>query len=190
MIVQRIEPAGAGRETRNLLGVCLAILLVAAAVILGQQSETTEHGLAAHQLDARRDLSAAEQGIYADLLVALDEIQYLQAEGGSLPAPQALALEGFPPFATDITSAQRGGHHWQLLSVAEDAVYVGTSRNPAVAGHFLLLPRAETSSGGSVWLNADAQIETPTDLHQHGLIAAGWKQLMREYDRGVTRHSP
>jgi len=42
-----------------------------------------------HQLDARRDLSAAEQGIYADLRVTLDEIHLLQQEHSALPTPTA-----------------------------------------------------------------------------------------------------
>lgn len=187
MIVQRVEPAGASRETLYLLGLCLLILAIAAAVILQQQTSTTEAQLAPYQLDARRDLSAAEQGLYTDLLVALEEIHYLQDETGALATPAELADESFPPFATDISSTQRGGHQWELARLDGGAVYLGVSQELAIAGHFLLLADASSSMTDTVWLNASPDTGLPADLQQSTLVAAGWKQLVREFDRGVTR---
>lgn len=189
MIVQRVEPAGASRETLYLLGLCLLILALAAAVVLAQQTSTTEKQLASYQLDARRDLSAAEQGIYTDLLVALEEIHYLKNETGALATPAELAEESYPPFATDISSVQRGGHSWKLAQLNDGAVYLGVSQQTAIAGHFLLLTDANSPLNDTVWLNASPAAELPVNLQQSTLVAAGWKQLVREFDRGVTRHT-
>ena len=189
MIVQRVEPAGASRETLYLLGLCLLILAMAAAVIALQQESTTEVQLESYQLDARRDLSAAEQGLYADLLVALEEIHYLKDETGALPPPAELADESFPPFATDMSSTQRGGHQWELARLDGGAVYLGISQELAIAGHFLLLADANSPLSDTLWLNASPAAGLPADLQQSTLIAAGWQQLIREFDRGVTRHT-
>jgi hypothetical protein len=61
---QVVRPAGAGHETLYVLALCLVILLVAGTVI-GWHGESQEvQSVAAHELDARRDLTASEQGIY------------------------------------------------------------------------------------------------------------------------------
>lgn len=189
MIVQRVEPAGASRETLYLLGLCLLILAIAAIVILQQQTTTSETQLATYQLDARRDLSAAEQGLYADLLVALEEVHYLQDDTGALPNPAELAADSYPPFASDISSAQRGGHSWQLLQLEDGALYLGISQQVDIAGHFLLLVDGGSAEPSPVWLSSTDTPGVPEDLQQATLIAAGWKQLVREFDRGVTRHT-
>uniref|UniRef100_UPI001CBF9CAE DUF6162 family protein n=1 Tax=Pseudomonas sp. A-RE-7 TaxID=2832370 RepID=UPI001CBF9CAE len=96
---QVIRPAGAGHETLYVLLLCLVIVLVAGSVVAWHgKAEDTTH-LASNQLDARRDLSAAEQGIYADLRVTLDEIRLLREDQPTLPGPQTLAEEGVAPFA-------------------------------------------------------------------------------------------
>lgn len=94
---QVVRPAGAGHETLYVLLLCLVILCSAASVVLWHSEADTSSAIAAHQLDARRDLSAGEQGIYADLRVTLDEIRLLLAEGQAPPSPEQLAEEGFAP---------------------------------------------------------------------------------------------
>ena len=70
-----VRPAGAGHETLYVLLLCLLILTVAGSVVAWRHETQAVTSVASHQLDARRDLNAAEQGIYADLRVPLDEIQ-------------------------------------------------------------------------------------------------------------------
>ena len=64
---QVVRPAGAGHETLYVLLLCLIILAVAGSVIALHGESQEVAAVPSHQLDARRDLSAAEQGIYADL---------------------------------------------------------------------------------------------------------------------------
>ena len=181
---QIVRPAGAGHETLNVLLLCLLILAVAGSVVAWRGVSHEPEPVATHQLDARRDLSAAEQGIYADLRVTLDEIRLLREEQHALPTPQSLADEGFAPFAQDASSVSRGGHAWQLLA---DTAYVGQSQNPTVAGSFVMLLSADDKATPDIWLNRNANLTAPTELTEAALSASGWKQIVAQFDAGVTR---
>ncbi|WP_277758661.1 DUF6162 family protein [Pseudomonas sp. A34-9] len=181
---QIVRPAGAGHETLNVLLLCLLILAVAGSVVAWRGVSHEPEPVASNQLDARRDLSAAEQGIYADLRVTLDEIRLLREEQQALPTPQNLADEGFAPFAQDASSVSRGGHAWQLLA---SRAYFGHSQNPDVAGSFVMLLSSDDKAAPDIWLNRDARLPVPTELTDAALSAAGWKQIVAQYDAGVTR---
>ncbi len=175
-----VRPAGAGHETLYVLLLCLLILTVAGSVVAWRHETQAVTSVASHQLDARRDLSAAEQGIYADLRVTLDEIQLLGEDSNALPEPTELAAEGFAPFAIDASSVSRGGHQWQLLG---DEAYLGISPNPSVAGSFLLRIGAQPD----VWLNRNSAVSPPTDFSDAALNQSGWQQVIAQFDAGVTR---
>jgi len=181
---QIVRPAGAGHETLNVLLLCLLILAVAASVVAWRGVSHEPEPVASNQLDARRDLTASEQGIYADLRVTLDEIRLLREEQQALPTPQTLADEGFAPFARDASSISRGGHAWQLLG---DTAYVGHSQSSSVAGSFLMRLSGDDQAAPDIWLNRGAALQTPTELSDAALAAAGWKQIVAQYDAGVTR---
>lgn len=184
MTSQVIRPAGAGHETLYVLLLCLAILALAGSVVAWRAEPEQHADVAEHQLDARRDLNAAEQGIHADLKVAFDEIHLLQEEEGRLPTPQELAGEGFPPFVDDASAANRGRHQWRLLEGDGGQAYFGLSQASEVAGSFLL--RIDDAQA-DIWLHRGARIAAPGDLRPQALIAAGWRQLVSQFDAGVTR---
>ena len=175
-----VRPAGAGHETLYVLLLCLLILCVAGSVVAWRHESHEATSVAAHQLDARLDLNAAEQGIYADLRVTLDEINLLREENSALPPPGQLAEEGFAPFASDASSVSRGNHAWQLLG---DQAYLGVSPNPEVAGSFLM----RISEQPDVWLNRNSNVSAPTDFSDDALLQNGWKQVIAQFDAGVTR---
>lgn len=180
---QVVRPAGAGHETLYVLLLCLMILAVAGTVVAWRAEKQEVSSVTSHQLDARRDLSASEQGIYADLRVTLDEIHLLRQEQQALPPPAALADEGFAPFAQDASSVSRGGHVWQLL---EAKAYFGQSQAPDVAGSFLMRLTA-ADDAPDVWLNRGKALATPADLTDAALESAGWQQIVAQFDAGVTR---
>ncbi|WP_433769690.1 DUF6162 family protein [Pseudomonas putida] len=182
-ITQVVRPAGAGHETLYVLLLCLMILAIAGSVVAWRHESEDVTQVNSHQLDARRDLSASEQGIYADLRVTLDEIQLLRQEQTSLPTPEALADEGFAPFARDASSMSRGGHAWQLLDAR---AYFGQSQTPAVAGSFLMRLSTE-GDAPDIWLSRAAGIKAPIDLTDAALEGAGWQQIVAQFDAGVTR---
>lgn len=181
---QVVRPAGAGHETLYVLLLCLMILAVAGSVVAWRHESQVVSNVGSHQLDARRDLSASEQGIYADLRVTLDEIQLLRQEQQVLPTPEALAGEGFAPFAQDASSVSRGGHVWQLL---ETKAYFGQSQTPSVAGSFLMRLIAADDAPSDIWLNRASDIKAPSDLTDAALESAGWQQIVAQFDAGVTR---
>lgn len=202
-----VRPAGAERETLLVVLLCGAILLGAGAVVGLRAAPSTSVAIAEWQIDARDDLTAAEQGINADLRVAADDIRFALA-AGEVPTPEELAAEALPPFAKDATARGRGSHAWSL--VGEDsgfAGWLGRSAAPAVAGSFLLRiapppvdvvdtdhshgtaytgAHADAAAGDSVWLNRSAAAAVP-GLSDEALIASGWKEIVSRYDASVTR---
>ena len=181
---QVVRPAGAGHETLYVLALCLLILLVAGGVVAWHGEPQTVSNVASNQFDARRDLSASEQGIYADLRVTLDEIRLLHLEDAALPTPQALGEEGFAPFAQDASSVARGDHAWQLL---DGQAYLGLSQAPSVAGAFLLRMTPADSDTIDIWLNRAEGLQAPAALDDATLTAAGWQPIVAQFDAGVTR---
>lgn len=180
---QLVRPAGAGHETLYVLLFCAVIAALAGSVVFWHRESTEVASLPSHQLDARRDLSAAEQGIYADLRVALDEIRLQEQEQAGLPEVDALAQEGFAPFARDASAVTRGGHRWQLLG---QRAYLGLSTQAATAGSFLLRVN-DTDQQPDIWLNRADRITAPVDLSDTALVDAGWRQVITRFDAGVTR---
>ncbi|GBL55404.1 hypothetical protein PCLA_03r0753 [Pseudomonas citronellolis] len=185
MSVQIVRPAGAGHETLYvLLGALLIVLLAATAIALRQERHATTAPVA-HQLDARRDLNAAEQGIYADLQVAAEEIQARLAEAGAAPSPAELAAEGFPPFTRDAAAASRGGHAWGLADDAAGLRYLGRSAQAGGIGSFLLLLPAQGEP--EVWLSRAQPAPEQAPANAEALVADGWRQVISHFDAGVTR---
>lgn len=203
--VQVVRPAGAGHETTVVLAACALILAVAGTVVSLRAIRDVSQGVAAHQVDARRDLSPAEQGLYADLRVALDEIEADRGDAGAVPTVAALAEWGLPPFVQDPSSARRGGHTWTLQADGVARAYVGLSADTEVAGSLLMRvvpPGADgaedrhghgtgsTADEGhgepDVWFHRTA-VAAPTALDDAGLTRAGWRQIAARFDAGVTR---
>lgn len=181
---QVVRPAGAGHETLYVVLISLLIVVLAATVVWMRGEREDEQTIASHQVDARRDLTAAEQGIYTDLRVAFDEIQLLREETAAVPGVDALAAESLPPFVVDAGSQSRGSHQWLWL---QTGAYLGRSQDPQLAGSFLLILPGDSSGQADVWLRRDSAAVTPDDLGQAALIAAGWRQVVSHYDAGVTR---
>lgn len=183
-VTQVVRPAGAGHETLYVLAFSLFILLVAAVVVSWHGEKEQVQAVPSHQLDARRDLSASEQGIYADLRVTFEEIQLLRQDDPALPSPEQLAEDGFAPFANDASSVSRGDHAWQLLG---SNAYLGLSQAPQTAGSFLMRSQEVDAQSADIWLNRAQGLTAPTDLSDAALTSAGWQQIVAQFDAGVTR---
>ncbi|MEN4922144.1 DUF6162 family protein [Achromobacter spanius] len=202
MHTQVIRPAGAGHETLAVLGACLVIVAAAAGYIGLRAAPAEGAALAASQIDARRDLTPAEQGIYADLRVAYDEIAFAAQAGEPAPSVADLADQGLPPFVADNSTAVRGGHAWRLQKQAGHVLYVGQTADAALAGSFLLRTDAGGAKDGhghdhapageaqaDVWLARDAAARVPDPADDAALAAAGWRQIVAQFDSGVTRQN-
>ncbi|KPW40761.1 Uncharacterized protein ALO51_01841 [Pseudomonas amygdali] len=116
--------------------------------------------------------------------MTLDEIRLLATEQQTPVTPQQLGDEGFAPFAQDASSVSRGGHTWQMVEQS----YLGLSQTPNVSGSFLM--RIDSDNQPDIWINRSASIAPVSDLGDKALVDAGWKQVVAQFDAGVTRQHP
>lgn len=200
MTVQVVRPAGAGHETLWVLLAAAGVLAVAALVVGVRAQPATTATLATHQVDARTQLNAAEQGVHADLLVAADEIAALRDSEQAMPTVEALRDLGLPPFSAGPEARARGAHEWRASPQGHDLAYVGRSAEPQVAASFLLrLPATAGKDGGDnaaghvhgdaveIWIQREGPMAWPEGIDSAALVRQGWRQVVTRYDAGVTR---
>lgn len=198
MTTQVVRPAGAGHETLWVVLAAACVLLVAALLIGARAQPLAAAALSAHQVDARTQLNAAEQGVHADLLVAAEEINALIEADKALPGIEQLRGMDLPPFATGMGAAARGGHEWRTQVQGHEVAYVGRSAAPDVAASFLLrLPVRDEGEAPSkahahddeaeVWVRREGANSWPEQLDDASLMRQGWRQVVVRYDAGVTR---
>jgi len=200
MTIQVVRPAGAGHETLWVLLAATAVLAVAALVIGVRAQPEAAAALATHQVDARTQLNAAEQGVHADLLVAAEEIAALRDSEQAMPTVEALRDMGLPPFSAGPEARARGAHEWRASPQGHDLAYVGRSAEPQLAASFLLrLPAtAGTDTGQNaaghahgeaveIWIQREGPVVWPEGIDDAALVRQGWRQVVTRYDAGVTR---
>ncbi|CBS86494.1 DUF6162 family protein [Azospirillum lipoferum] len=180
---QIVRRAGAERETLWVLLAAGAILGSAILVVGLRAAPDAEAPLATHLIDSRTGLTIAEQGLYADLKAAGEEIAAMRKADDRAPTPEALAAESLPPFAADPSAAARGGHAWTLAETGQGIAYAGVSAAPELAGSLLL--RLD-GHGAEIWLKRAAETP-PVPPEDAALTAAGWKRIVSTFTAGVTR---
>ena len=57
----------------------------------------------------------------------------------------------------------------------------------AVAGSFLMRVGTDANAAPDIWLKRSADSAPAEDLSDAALSAAGWKQIVAQFDAGVTR---
>lgn len=182
MYHQTVRPAGAGHETA-LVVLASALILGGAVLAVGVRPAVSAAPVpAAYQVESRTGLTVAEQGLYADLKMAGEEIVALRRTLGRSPKPKELAADALPPFVDDSSATARGGHVWNMVKNGDGVAYVGLSAAPSLAGSMILLMDAH---GPEIWLKQT--IETPPAYDKAALAAAGWKQVISTFSAGVTR---
>lgn len=198
---QIVRRAGAERETLWVLLAAGLILATATAAVGLRPAPDAEAALAPHRIDSRTALTAAEQGLHADLKMAAAEIAaeiaaLRKADGtsnGRAPSPAELAAQALPPFAADASAAARGGHAWTLVESGGTVAYAGLSADPGTAGSLVLLLDGDghgdghdNDHGPGIWLKRAAEAP-PARLDEASLAAAGWKRITSTFTAGVTR---
>jgi hypothetical protein len=198
MTTQVVRPAGAGHETLWVALAAACVLLVAGLLIGARAQPLAAAALGSHQIDARTQLNAAEQGVHADLLVAADEIGALMETDKAVPGVDQLRGMDLPPFGNGVDAAARGGHEWRTLAQGHELAYVGRSAAPDVAASFLLrLPAARAGEASpqahghgeqaEVWVLREGTAAWPEQLDDASLVRQGWREVVVRYDAGVTR---
>lgn len=195
---QVVRPAGAGHETLWVLLAAAGVLALAALVVGVRSQPTAAAALAAHQVDARFQLNAAEQGVHADLLVAAEEIAALRDEDQAMPTVERLRELGLPPFAAGPDARARGAHEWLVSPQGRDVAYVGRSAEPQVAASMLLRVPATAGKDPAadghahddaveIWIQREGTAAWPVGVDDPALVRQGWRQIVTRYDAGVTR---
>jgi hypothetical protein len=198
MTTQVVRPAGAGHETLWVVLAAACVLLVAAILIGARAQPLAAAALSSHQIDARTQLNAAEQGVHADLLVAAEEIIALMEADKAVPGIEQLRGMDLPPFATGVGAAARGGHEWRTQVQGHEVAYVGRSAAPEVAASVLLRLPAKGEGNAppqahahedevEVWVRREGANAWPEQLDDASLTRQGWRQVVVRYDAGVTR---
>ncbi len=196
MTVQVVRPAGAGHETLWVLLAAAGVLALAALVVGVRAQPSSGAALAGHQLDARTQLNAAEQGVHADLLVAAEEIAALRDEDQAMPTVARLRELGLPPFAAGPEARARGAHEWRSSPQGQDVAFVGRSAEPQVAASMLLrvpASRRPAADGHAhadaveIWIQREGPAAWPEGVDDPALVRQGWRQVVTRYDAGVTR---
>ncbi len=198
MTTQVVRPAGAGHETLWVALAAACVLAVAAILIGARAQPLAAAALSSHQIDARTQLNAAEQGVHADLLVAAEEITALIETDNAVPSIEQLRGMDLPPFAAGAGAAARGGHEWRTQAQGHELAYVGRSAAPDVAASVLLrLPTRGEGEAPSkahahneeaeVWVHREGPNAWPEQLDDASLTRQGWRQVVVRYDAGVTR---
>lgn len=188
---QVVRPAGAGHETLWVLLAAAGVLALAALVIGVRAKTEAAAALATHQVDARTQLNAAEQGVHADLLVAAEEIAALRDSEQAMPTVEALRDLGLPPFSAGPEARARGAHEWRATPQGNDLAYVGRSAEPQIAASFLL--RLPATAGHAhddaveIWIHREGPATWPQGIDEQALVRQGWRQVITRYDAGVTR---
>lgn len=198
MTTQVVRPAGAGHETLWVVLAAACVLAVAAILIGARAQPLAAAALSPHQIDARTQLNAAEQGVHADLLVAAEEITALIEMDKAVPSIEQLRGMDLPPFAAGAGAAARGGHEWRTQAQGHELAYVGRSAAPEVAASVLLRLPAQGEADASpqahahdeeaeVWVRREGANTWPEQLDDASLMRQGWRQVVVRYDAGVTR---
>lgn len=207
MATQIVRPAGAGYETAWVLAACVLVLVLAGAFIGVRTVGTSVEVIAVHEVDARRDLTAAEQGVYADLRIAADELAADKLHTGEWLSIEALADLGIAPFVQDMSHTRRGGHGWQRIERGSSVGYLGVSGDRSTAGALLLVMESHgqglPASAGAhashtsattiearepdIWLHRGQHVSPPSQFDAETLARTGWLRIVAQFDAGVTR---
>jgi hypothetical protein len=199
MTVQVVRPAGAGHETLWVSLAAVAVLALAALVVGVRAKPLAMAALAPHQIDARTQLNAAEQGVHADLLVAAEDIAALHDSERAPPGVDRLREMGLPPFSQGPEARARGGHEWRLSVQPHGLAYTGLSAAPELAASFVLIVPTDGAGHGhagevAIWVRREGgeggeggEAAWPEALDDPALMRQGWRQVVTRYDAGVTR---
>lgn len=184
--VQTVPPARATRETFYILLVALLVLGMSSVVIRhNQKDQTALTTLGAQEVSARYDLKPAEQGIFADLLLAYEEWRMLPAGEDNRDVAQWID-DNWPPFTDVLEDKQRGHHQWRKHHAEGRDAYVGISQQPDIAGHFLwILPEERTTATLAqfeVWIHSANKPPALGHLDPEDLIPLEWKRINRAND--------
>lgn len=141
------------------------------------------------QVSAFSDLKGVDQAIYNELLVAADEVYWLQYFNGYWPEDKDFQEALLPPFYRDLSWERNGSVNWVLKNVIQEGeaqgltLYHGNHGTHEDQGAYLLVidhKHAGNSqiNGSSIWWHADRNTPVPETSKIASLVLHGWKQVV------------
>lgn len=172
----------------------LALAITGMALFTGIYAETygleeKEQEILDWQISAYSGLQGVDQAIYNELLVAADEIYYMQYYNGYWPQDADFQDALLPPFYRDLSWERNGSVQWTLKDVVQEGeaqgltLYHGGGGTLEDQGAFLLIidhKHAGNSqiSGSSIWWHADRNVAIPETSKIASIVLHGWKQVV------------
>jgi hypothetical protein len=156
--------------------------------------EEKEQEILDWQVSAYDGLQGVDQAIYNELLVAADEIYYMNYYSGYWPADADFQDALLPPFYRDLSWERNGSVTWTLKDVIQEGeaqgltLYHGGGGTVAGQGAFLLIidhKHAGNSqiNGSSIWWHADPNVPIPETSKVASIVLHGWKQVVPYFGR-------
>src|SRR5687768_2204875 len=171
----------------------LAVALVALVAFTGLYAETygieeKEQEILDWQISAYDGLQSVDQAIYNELLVAADEIYYMNYYNGYWPMDADFQDALLPPFYRDLSWERNGSLNWVLKDVIQEGeaqgltLYHGSGGTVEGQGAFLLIidhKHAGNSqiNGSSIWWHPDTNVAVPETSKISSIVLHGWKQV-------------
>ena len=184
-----IPPARSRWESLLLAASIVALVLVTGLYARQYGVEDKPQTILDWQISAFSGLQGVDQAIYNELLVAADEIYYMQYYNGYWPQDRDFQEALLPPFYRDLSWERNGSVQWVLKDVIQEGeaqgltLYHGAGGTREDQGSYLLVidhKHADGSqiNGSSIWWHADRNTPVPATSKITSLVLGGWKQVV------------
>ncbi|MAY01895.1 MAG: hypothetical protein CMQ38_02810 [Gammaproteobacteria bacterium] len=182
-ITQTVSPANKRWESFLLIAALLLLVMLTGSYAMLFGREDRQQVILDWQLSAYSDLQDTDQAIYNELLVAVNEITFMQQDSLDWPSVDDLRENWLPPFYQDSSWINRGSVNWQFSSGEDRAVYFGNQGQLETQGAYLLILNNEFVGTGevlvaSVWWHPQRMTGLPQSTEDSSLILAGWKEVV------------
>jgi hypothetical protein len=186
----QIVPPGSNRWESAMLALALTTLVLVTVLYARTYGiEEKPQEILDWQISAYSGLQGVDQAIYNELLVAADEIYYMQYYNGYWPQDADFQDALLPPFYRDLSWERNGSMQWTLKDVIQEGeaqgltLYHGGGGTVAGQGAFLLIidhKHAGNSqiNGSSIWWHADPNVAIPETSKIASIVLHGWKQVV------------
>lgn len=167
------------------LGLVLSTLIYAERYGVEEKRQT----ILDWQISAYSGLEGVDQAIYNELLVAADEIYWMNYFDGRWPTDEDFQEYLLPPFYRDLSWEQKGSVQWTLKDVVQEGeaqgltLYHGTGGTIEGQGSYLLVIDHKHAGGAQVssstiWWHPDNVTPVPETSKTASIILDGWKQVV------------
>jgi hypothetical protein len=184
-----IAPSHNRWEGSLLIGALLALVALTWLYARSYGIEDKPQVILDWQVSAFSGLQGSDQAIYNELLVAADEIYFLQYYNGYWPDDSDFQEALLPPFYRDLSWERNGSITWTLKDVIQEGeaqgltLYHGAGGTLDKQGAWLLVidhKHAGNSqiNGSSIWYHSDRNAPIPDTSKVASMILHDWKQVV------------